>query len=392
MTEKKKYVFPDGFLWGTATSSFQVEGGIENCDWAQAARDGRVPPAGLACDHYNRYEEDFDIAQSLNMSSQRFSIEWSRVEPEEGVFDEKELEHYKKVVHAIRARGMEPFVTLWHFTLPLWFVKKGGFRSKKGPEIFARYAGKVAEYLKDDVVYYTTMNEPMVWIGNGHVSGIWPPFEKNFFNFITLPHKLIDAHKLAYREIKKHDPTAHVGATKNNIVFQDTALTWLFNIDTLLEWGWDRRFHNAIRNHQDFIGINHYFRVVLGTGKTKTKECPRSDFGWELNPETLYLALMELKKYKIPIFITEHGLADAKDTYRKWFIEESLHAVHRAIANGIDIRGYGHWSLLDNYEWAEGFKMKFGLVEVRYDENRKRVVRESAQTYARIAGTNTLEL
>ena len=144
MTEKKKYVFPDGFLWGTATSSFQVEGGIENCDWAQAARDGRVPPAGLACDHYNRYEEDFDIAQSLNMSSQRFSIEWSRVEPEEGVFDEKELEHYKKVVHAIRARGMEPFVTLWHFTLPLWFVKKGGFRSKKGPEIFARYAGKVA--------------------------------------------------------------------------------------------------------------------------------------------------------------------------------------------------------------------------------------------------------
>ena len=382
--------FPDGFLWGTATSSYQVEGGIENCDWAQAARDDIVPPAGLACDHYNRFEEDFDIAKSLNMKSQRISIEWARIEPEEGMFDENELEHYKQVVQAIRARGMEPFVTVWHFTLPTWFVKKGAFRHKDGPEIFARYAARVGEYLKDDAVFITTMNEPLVWTGNGHAAGIWPPFEKNVFNFITLPGRLIKAHILAYAAVKKVHPTAKIGATKNNIVFQDTVFTWLFNIDSFLEWMWDKRFHNAIKNHQDFIGINHYFRVVLGPEKKGKKECPRSDFGWELRPQTLYTALKEMKKYNMPVYVTEHGLADARDTYREWFIEESLKAVHQAIEDGVDVRGYGHWSLLDNYEWAEGYKMKFGLVAVDFDNDQKRTVRKSAARYAEIAKNNAL--
>jgi len=381
--------FPDGFLWGASTASYQVEGGIENNDWAQAAREGQVPPAGIACDHYNRYEEDFDIAQSLHLSSQRIAIEWARIEPEEGVFDEKELQHYKKVVQAIRARGMEPFVTLWHFTLPLWFVKKGGFTHREAPETFARYCARVVEHLGEDVTFYSTMNEPMVWIGNGHVSGIWPPFKKNILNFFTLPNRLILAHKNAYKIIKNNFSHTKIGVTKNNIVFQEFGFHKVFKIDVLLEWFWDGRFHSAIKNHQDFIGINHYFRVVLGSTHSK-KECPRSDFGWELNPRTLYAALMELKKYNVPVYVMEHGLADRNDTHRAWFITESLQGVHQAIQEGVDVRGYSHWSLLDNYEWAEGFTMRFGLTAIDYEHNQKRTLRESAKVYAKICKENAL--
>lgn len=381
--------FPNGFLFGAATSSYQVEGGIENNDWAQAGREGRVPEAGLACDHYNRYEEDFDLAKSLGHTAHRFSIEWARVEPEEGVFNEEALEHYKKVARALRARGMEPFVTLWHFTLPLWFVDSGGFKREDAPEIFARYAVKVISALGSEVTYFSTMNEPMVWIGNGYVSGIWPPFKKNIINFLTLHQALTRVHRTAYTNIKQNHPHIQIGVTKNDIVFKDEGLLKVLRIHQLAEWFWDGRFLNAIRNHQDFIGINHYFRILIGEVDIQ-KQCPRSDFGWELKPDTIYNALKELAPYKKPVFIMEHGLADAKDQHRGWFIEESLKAVHRAIQEGIDVRGYMHWSLLDNFEWAEGFTKRFGLIEVRYEEGRKRVVRDSANQYAEIIRNNGL--
>lgn len=175
-TEKKK--FPLNFYWGAATASYQVEGNIENTDWSQAARDGKVPPAGLLADSYNRYKEDFDIAKKLGHNAHRFSVEWARIEPEEGKFDEKEIVHYREVLEALRQRDIEPFITLWHFTLPLWFSERGGFERDDAPELFARYCAYVVEHLGDLCTNFSTINEPNVFGSNGWLRGSWPPFKR----------------------------------------------------------------------------------------------------------------------------------------------------------------------------------------------------------------------
>jgi len=167
--------FPEGFYWGAATASYQVEGFNENNDWAKAAKEGRVPPAGRLADHYHRYEEDFDIAKDLGHNAHRFSIEWGRIEPQEGVFDQEEIEHYRKVLKALHKRKITPFVTLWHFTLPLWFSESGGFERKDAPEVFARYCAFVAKELGDQCDHFSTMNEPNVFGSNGYLRGSWPP-------------------------------------------------------------------------------------------------------------------------------------------------------------------------------------------------------------------------
>jgi len=170
--------FPDGFYWGAATASYQVEGGIEHNDWAQAAREGRVPPCGRACDHYNRYAVDFDIAQELGHTAHRFSVEWARIEPEEGVFNAEAILHYRAVLKALKDRNITPFVTIWHFTLPLWFSESGSFERDDAPEIFARYAAYVVEELGDLCDHFSTMNEPNVFGSNGWLRGSWPPFKR----------------------------------------------------------------------------------------------------------------------------------------------------------------------------------------------------------------------
>ncbi|MDP3696428.1 MAG: family 1 glycosylhydrolase, partial [Candidatus Taylorbacteria bacterium] len=301
--------FPEKFLWGSATSAYQVEGGIENNDWAQAAREGQVPPAGRATDHYNLYEKDFDLAKSLGHNAHRFSIEWARIEPKEGKFSEEAIEHYRKVLQALRIRGLEPFVTLYHWTLPLWFVKKGNWLNKDAPKFFARYCEYVVGRLGDMAKFWITINEPDVFVSHGYLKGDWPPFKKNILQYLQAIKTLLSSHLASYNIIKKINPELQIGIAKNNIYFENFPLAHYF---------WNFYFLNKIKNHQDFVGLNYYFHRKLGGNKNKET----NDMGWEIYPEGIYHVLKELKKSKKPLYITENGLADATDQKREKFIKE----------------------------------------------------------------------
>ena len=403
--------FPEGFFWGAATASYQVEGGIENTDWAKAAREGRVPECGRACDHYNRYEADFDIAKSLGHNAHRFSVEWARIEPEEGKFNEEEIAHYRKVLEALRARGMTPFITLWHFTQPLWFSESGGFERKDSPEIFARYCAFVTAQLGDLCQYYSTMNEPNVFASNGWLRGSWPPFKrfaltdlvsitnsgrmyesnasKGFtplFLYLRVMKNLARAHNRAYEEIKKVTPQVDVSFVHHVIVFDSN---WNpFN--KLKAWVanhlWTHVFMRRTYKHCDSIGLNYYFYTQFGDRRVWRK----TDMDWNFAPDRIYDALKMLSRYRIPLFVSEAGLADAADSGRAEYITRQIEATWRAIQDGIDVRGHMYWSLLDNYEWALGFEKRFGLVAVDY-ATLERTVRPSAQAYRAICERNALE-
>jgi len=375
MHEKK--IFPDTFLWGAATSSYQVEGGIENTDWAQGAREGKVPLCGTACDHYNRYEQDFDIAKSLGHNAHRFSIEWSRIEPEEGKFDEQEIEHYREVLRALHARGIYPLVTLWHFWLPLWFSRSGGWERKDAPEVFARYCTYVVEQFGDLCDNYATINEPMVFTGFGYIRGKWPPFYKNsFLKYFKVTLQLIRGHIFSYKNLKAKHPEMKIGIVKHTVAFSSNGnpfnvfFAWLFNL------GWTHLFMRRVCEYADWIGLNYYNRKIFGD----TRVLGKTDMGWNIDPKGIYDALHILWKYKKPIYIAEAGCADAHDRFRADYIRDTVEGIGEALQDGVDVRGYCYWSLLDNYELAEGFEKRFGLVEVNFD-TQERTIRPSAFVY-----------
>lgn len=405
---RQDHTFPKDFYWGAATASYQVEGGIENTDWAQAAKEGRVPPCGRAADHYHRYEEDFNIAQSLGHNAHRFSIEWARIEPEEGKFDEREIEHYRKVIIALKERGLRPFVTLWHFTLPQWFAESGGFERSDAPEIFARYCQFVTQRLGEELEGVSTMNEPNVFASNGWLRGSWPPFKrfrlidrvsitnsgrqyearshrglKPLFLYFRVLRNLARAHNQAYQAIKEVRPELDVSVVKHVIVFDannnpfNKAKAWVAN------YYWTHRFMRRVVDHCDSIGLNYYFYTQFGD----TREWRKTDMDWNFAPEHVYDALRMLARYKKPLFISEAGLADHDDSDRAEYITKQIEATSRAIQDGIVVRGHLYWSLIDNYEWALGFEKRFGLVEVDY-ETLKRTIRPSAYVYKKIIQKN----
>jgi beta-glucosidase len=389
--------FPDNFLWGSSTSSHQVEGLInndwsawelENCrtlasearsDYLSKGKNAFLAPlrekiramaedpenyvSGQACDHYNRFNNDFDLARQLNHNAHRISIEWSRVEP-------------------------EAFITLWHFTNPLWLRDKGGWKRKDAIKYFACYVNKVVDNLKDNVRYWITLNEPMVYATSSFLYGRFPAQEKNPVSFFLAIDNLIKAHRSAHKVIKRESPEAQVGIAKN-IIYFDAYKNRAFNklIKISVDWLWNDYFLNRIKFHQDFIGVNHYFHNRINFGLNKNENKVLSDMGWELYPEAIYHSLKEVRKYMKPIYITESGLADAGDSNRAWYIKEILKNVHRAITENVNVRGYLYWSLLDNFEWHKGFWPRFGLLEVDF-KNFDRKIRKSALEYAKIIEDN----
>ncbi|MDE2019028.1 MAG: family 1 glycosylhydrolase [Patescibacteria group bacterium] len=396
------------FFFGAATASHQVEGGnhndwteweLENTDRLVENAERRAWPdfilrnypnplqkenyiSGRACDHYHRFREDFDIAKSLGHNAHRFSIEWSRIEPEEGKFDEREIEHYREVLKALRERGLEPFVTVWHWTLPVWIARKGGLLAPEFPEYFARYAETLARAFAG-VRFWITVNEPEVVSRRGHLTGDWPPQNKSVFSYRRSLRQLIRAHRLAYVRIKASVPGAEIGIAHKMDYFESGGGF----INGFLKWFIDKtvnfNYLDRVRHELDFIGFNYYFhhRIYYGFNKNENKTI--SDLGWEVYPGGIYHVLLKLRDYGKPIYITENGIADAEDARRAMFIEGHLEWIRKAVKEGVDVRGYFHWSLIDNFEWSSGFWPRFGLVEINY-KTLERKVRPSALAYKQI--------
>ena len=379
--------FPPNFLWGSATSSHQVEGNNDKNDWWLWEKEKGLEQSGKACDHYHRFAEDFALAKSLNQNSHRLSLEWSRIEPEKGEWNEAEIEHYIQVLKTLKAEGMQVMLSLHHFTSPVWFAKKGGFLKRKNIFYFQRFAELAAKKFSDYVDFWITINEPNVYASHGYLSGNWPPGKKSFWQYQKLIRNLAASHKAAYRKIHKLLPEARVGIAKNYIDFE-AGESWADKIACrLARCFWNNVFYQKTKGCHDFLGINYYFHNRIYASPrppfyvVKNENKKTSDLGTEIYPEGLYHILLELKKYKLPIYITENGLADREDKLRGEFITQHIAVIERSIAQDIDVRGYFHWSLLDNFEWAHGFAPRFGLVEVDY-ATEKRIIRPSARIYA----------
>ena len=422
MPEFADISFPQGFLWGCATSSHQVEGNCTNNDWwaweqeGGHIRDGSV--SGLACDHYNRFEEDFALARELCHNAHRISIEWSRIEPEEGRWDMAEVDHYRRVLESLHRHGLTPFVTLHHFTNPLWFRDRGGWLDPQAPELISRYAGFMARELGGMVPFWLTINEPMIVVAAGYVFGYFPPCLQDMGQAMVAARHLLLAHGRMYHAI--HEATTHhpqVGIVMAMNYYQpkdpdsegDRQATKMAD-DLMNEYflaGIDRgvipppvgqgQEAPGLKGTSDLIGFNYYSRHVmsetsLATASLQGEPPPDAELclmGWEVYPEGFYRLLKRLQAYGQPIHVTENGISTFEDDQRSRYLLRHLREMHRAISEGVDVRGYLHWSLTDNFEWAEGYYQKFGIVAMDPD-TRERKPRPSAYLFRDIAQANAV--
>jgi beta-glucosidase len=396
--------FPRDFLFGAATSAHQVEGNNSLSDWWEYELAGKLKyRSGDACRHYDLYEQDFDLAKELNHNCHRLSIEWSRIEPEEGRFSSEELGHYKKVILALRRRGLTPIVTLHHFTNPGWFVRFGGWSLRESSDYFLRYVSKVVGELSEEVQFWVTINEPMVYLYHSYLLGVWPPQEKSLSKTQAVKNNLLRAHINSYRLIraiyqKKNLGRPLVSIAQNMQAFVPCVPTLRNNIAVYLR----AKFFNlefiekSIRARAlDFIGVNYYSRSLVelkGWGiknfamdicAGKHSSLKKNSLGWDIYPEGFYNILVALKKYNLPIFILENGICTEDDSLRWSFIRDHLSKLGQAMDSGVKVLGYIYWSLIDNYEWDKGFAPRFGLIEVDYNTYQRRV-RDSARRFAQV--------
>lgn len=416
MSEKKVLQFPEGFLWGAATSAYQVEGSIKNnwSEWEEKNADKLVKKAktywqewqkekfpemfkrenyicGQACNSYNMVDEDIDCIKKINLNAYRFGVEWARVEPEEGKFDQKAIDHYVSLCKKLRENNIKVVLTLWHWTNPSWLEAKGGWERKEVRKYFTRYVTKIVETMGDYVDFWVTLNEPMMIIGHGYLDGKFPPNRKFSPLLFKVFNNFIAVHKESYKIIHKKFSEARVSiamttgaftaASSNNLIEN-----LMVKIANYLRNDW---YLNRINNYFDYIGANwyHHDRLIWYPPFRKNLNEKVTDRGWEIYPEGIYIVLKNYQKYEKPIYILENGIADADDSMRLNFIKDHLSYVHKAISEGVDVRGYFYWSFLDNFEWAEGFWPRFGLVEVDYKTQARRI-RPSALVYADICKRN----
>lgn len=418
--------FPKDFLWGTAMSSHQAEGGNMFNDWWAWEQKGKIlnkQVSGDACNHYEMYKNDFEIMEQMHHNSHRLSIEWSRIEPTEGEFNQSEIDHYRKVLLDMKKRGIKPVVTLWHFTLPHWFAKEGGFLHKDGRLKFLRYARRVVHELGDLVEIWCTINEPFVYANMSYFDGKWPPGKKSFFKMLKTIKELLHVHIDSYQLIKETYRNngwgkTKVGFAKSFIWFDPHNKRGIINklMTEIYRYLYNklyfkpfysgkyplllggRKIHDA-KDSLDFIGINYYFRcecrVDFWKNPFKVHLMPAAGaettlFNWEVFPDGLYhLTKLVHRKLHKPVLITENGISTLDDDQRISYIIKHLDALNRAMAEGADVMGYMYWSFLDNFEWAEGYTQPFGIVSFNH-KTFERTPKKSSQVYSEICKTSTV--
>lgn len=429
MTTSPSLSFPAGFLWGTATAAHQVEG--QNCnnqwwDWEQ--QPGRIwhnDRSGDACGWWCNAESDLDRAAALGQNAHRLSLEWSRIEPQEGNFDPTAIQRYRALLLALRQRGLTPMITLHHFTNPRWLEARRGWLHPATPQRFARFAAHAVATLGDLCNLWCTINEPLVYATQSYLLGAWPPGTRHPLRAFQAASAMLRGHALAAAVIHRLSPIHRVGIVHNLRIFEpaspaarDVAVAamwdYLFNGALMIAirsgrllppFGTGRTINHDMRASCDFFGLNYYTRervafsarapgMLFGRRFTPSN-VPQSDRGGdgatygEIYPHGLYRALRRVARLKLPIYITETGLPDADDDQRPRFILDHLHAVHRALCNGVDVRGIFLWTLVDNFEWSEGWGLRFGLYALDLATGERRL-RPSGALYAAIARANAI--
>ncbi len=410
---------------GASTASHQIEGGTHN-DWerwelANAERlakefdknfswlpkdifdrvkkYGRDPKNYISdkvIDHYHKYKEDLSLLPKLGLNSYRFSIEWARVEPGRGKYSKEGIEFYKNIIRELKKLNITPFITLWHFTNPTWVVDSGWLFNKENQEAFLRYAEKIISELKEvnpEIKFVMTFNEPGVFANQNFLLGNWA-VDKDLWHFIKALFVFRKVHIKTYKLLKSKFPDLQISYAKHmtyiysesNGLLSRMFIKFSMFISAFL-------FVDLTKQYIDWLGVNFYSanriisfkRILFNKFKFDNLNDRVNDLGWWLQPDKIGDLLIKVwNRYHLPIVITENGLADSEDRYREWFIEETMKSLQRAEKSGVDVRGYLHWSLLDNFEWDKGYWPKFGLVSVEVKTN-KRSVRNSAYSLAKYA-------
>jgi len=393
MTDTATSSFPDGFTWGTATAAHQIEGGNWNNDWWQfehTAGSGTKEPSGDACDSWHRWDEDIDLVARYHLDNYRFSLEWSRIEPEDGEWSTASLDHYARICDTLIERGIDPVVTFHHFTTPRWLADRGGWEHADTPARFAEFAEKAAAHLgADRMVRACTINEPNVVAFVGYLLGAFPPGASDLGRMRKVNDAFIRAHRLSVDAIRTAAPGVPVGLTLSMAEWQavDGGEAMLEEL---------RHDHEdvflAATGGDDFIGVQTYSRTRVGPkgGLGGAEGVPLLPMGYEFWPQALETTIRyAAEKTGLPVYVTENGCGTDDDDQRIDYVHQALEGVLRCLADGIDVRGYTYWSLLDNFEWAFGYGPRFGLTSVDRTTF-LRTPKLSAEWFGEVARTNAL--
>jgi beta-glucosidase len=419
---------PPGFLWGVSTAAHQVEGGNANNQWAAWEAAGRVKSqhcCGNACDWWEHAECDFDLARDLGLNSMRLSVEWSRIEPRQNVWDKVAIQRYRQMLLGLHQRGIRPFITLHHFTNPLWLEHKGAFLDFEAPGLFERFTRRVVSEFGDLCQDWVTFNEPNVYAALGYVVGEFPPGKRgDFVSAVAALSGMGRAHANAYRAIHELQPSARVGWAHNYVVFHPAG-------DSRMDRGIVRLVHELfnesflrlvtrgnlifplnlmdgdtgnIQGTYDFVGLNVYSRfhvafdlncasqlfarIFVPEDATQGDRGVENPYG-EIYPPAIRMAVERVAPLGKPIYILENGVPDAADRIRPWLLMSAVRELHSLVAENYDIRGYFHWTLTDNFEWSEGWRLRFGLFSLD-TATQERTPRRSAELYRRIIQQNGL--